>query len=96
MGWEYPLSTGTSKDKAIQEAKKQLAYVIAGIIFDNDPVPEPISIVRDHLTEDMEFIGIETCYEDYQKEIEEHLQGRHWHIDYWDFIETVLLPMRSK
>lgn len=83
-GWEFPLSRGNTKDKAIKEAKKDLAYVIAGILYDNDAVPESVIIPNDQISEDMEVIEIETCYEDYKKEIDEHLQGRHWHIDYWD------------
>jgi predicted RNase H-like HicB family nuclease len=84
VGWEYPLSKGRTKDKAIEEAKKDLAYTIAGIIYDNDEVPQPVIIPNDQLNENMEVIEIETCYEDYKKEIEEHLRFRHWHIDYWD------------
>ena len=63
VGWEYPLSTGTSKDKAIQEAKKKLAYVIASIIFDNDPVPDPVRIPHDHLSGNMELIEIEARFQ---------------------------------
>jgi predicted RNase H-like HicB family nuclease len=84
VGWHYPLSRGNTKEKAIEKAKKDLAYTIAGIIYDNDVVPEPVMIPTEQLSEDMEIIEIETCYEDYKKEIEEHLLGRHWHIDYWD------------
>lgn len=83
-GWDFPLSRGSTKDKAIKKAKKDLAYTIAGIIYDNDVVPVPVNIPNDQLCEDMEVIEIETCYEDYKKEIDEHLFGRHWHIDYWD------------
>lgn len=83
-GWEYPLSKGSTKTKAIKAAKIDLAYTIAGMIYDNDDVPEPVMIPLDQLSEGMEMIEIETCYEDYKKEIDEHLRLRHWHIDYWD------------
>lgn len=84
VGWEYPLSRGNTKDKAIEEAKRDLAFTIAGIIYDKDVVPEPIIIPKEQLSDDMEVIEIETCYEDYKNEIEENLRLRHWHIDYWD------------
>jgi predicted RNase H-like HicB family nuclease len=84
VGWEYPLSRGNTKNKAIKEAKKDLAFTIAGIIYDNDIVPEPVTIPKEQLTDEMEVIEIETCFEDYKHEIEENFRLRHWHIDYWD------------
>lgn len=69
VGWDYPLSRGNTKDKAIEKAKKELAYTIAGIIYDNDVAPNPVTISTEHLSEDLEVIEIETYCEDYKKEI---------------------------
>jgi predicted RNase H-like HicB family nuclease len=82
-GWDYPLGSGITKSKAIKEAKKELAYTIAGLIYDKDPVPEPGVILKEQLSTGMELIEIETCFDDYKDEIEENFRTRHWHIDYW-------------
>lgn len=94
FGWEYPLSRGKTKRIAIKEAKKDLAYSLAGILYDNEELPESIPIQINHLSQGMELIDVETSFEPYAKEIQEHLKGRHWHINYYDednddFIEAI-------
>lgn len=81
-GWEYPLTRGETKYKAIQNAKKDLAYALAGILYDNEELPEPFPLNSNDLSKEMELVEIETSFEPYAEEIKEHLQGRHWHIDY--------------
>lgn len=83
-GWEYPLSKGETKYRAIQNAKKDLAYSLAGILYDNDELPEPSTLNSNDLSKEIEFIEIETSFEPYAEEIKEHLKGRHWHIDYYN------------
>ncbi|MFC4323051.1 type II toxin-antitoxin system HicB family antitoxin [Litchfieldia salsa] len=83
-GWEYPLSRGETKGKALQEAKKDLAYSLAGILYDNEELPLPISIDFNELSEGMELIDIDTSIEAYAEDIKEHLKGRHWHVTYYD------------
>ncbi|MFJ7973694.1 type II toxin-antitoxin system HicB family antitoxin [Psychrobacillus sp. NPDC096389] len=79
-GWETPLSSGPTKKEAIQNAKKSLAYWLAGALYDNEDLPSQGYIPANLVTEDMELIFITTSYSDYAKEIEEHLPLRHWHI----------------
>ncbi|MGE7667193.1 DUF3986 family protein [Ureibacillus composti] len=93
-GWDFPLSRGETKRKAIKNAKKDLAYSLAGILYDNEELPEPIPINSNDLSEGMELVNIETSFEPYAEEIQEHLKGRHWHITYYDeenddFIEAI-------
>lgn len=93
-GWDFPLSRGETKRKAILNAKKDLAYSLAGILYDNEELPEPIPIQRNQLSHGMELIAIETSFVPYAEEIKEHLKGRHWHIYYYveekdDFIEAI-------
>lgn len=93
-GWDFPLSRGETKREAIKNAKKDLAYSLAGILYDNEELPEPIPIQSNHLSQGMELIEVETSLEPYAEEIEEHLKGRHWHICYYveendDFIEAI-------
>ena len=83
-GWEYPLTRGETKYKAIQNAKKDLAYTLAGILYDNEELPEPLSLNSNDLSKEMELVEIETSLELYAEEIKEHLKGRHWHIDYYN------------
>lgn len=83
-GWEYPLTKGETKCKAIQNAKKDLAYTLAGILYDNEELPEPSLLNSNDLSKEMELVEIETSFELYAKEIKEHLKGRHWHIDYYN------------
>lgn len=83
-GWEFPLSQGETKRQAIKNAKKDLAYSLAGILYDNEDLPEPLPIPINRLSAGMELINIETSFEPYAEEIEEHLKGRHWHIGYYD------------
>ncbi|MDZ5472237.1 type II toxin-antitoxin system HicB family antitoxin [Bacillus sp. 31A1R] len=83
-GWEFPLSKAKTKRKAIKNAEKDLAYSLAGILYDNEELPEPIPIQSDRLSPEMELINIETLFEPYGQEIQEHLKGRHWHIGYYD------------
>ncbi|MBA9025066.1 type II toxin-antitoxin system HicB family antitoxin [Peribacillus huizhouensis] len=40
--WDFPLTRGKTKLKAIKSAKKDLAYSLAGILYDNEELPEPI------------------------------------------------------
>jgi predicted RNase H-like HicB family nuclease len=82
-GWDYPLSRGETKRIAINNAKEDLACSLAGILYDNEELPEPIPIESNQLTEGMELIDIETSFEPYAVEIQEHLKGRHWHIGYY-------------
>ncbi|MCZ8541889.1 type II toxin-antitoxin system HicB family antitoxin [Psychrobacillus psychrodurans] len=79
-GWETPLSYGPTKKEAIQNAKKTLAYLLAGALYDNEDLPSQAHIPATLVTEEMELIFIKTSYSDYAKEIEEHLHFRHWHI----------------
>ena len=93
-GWDFPLSQGKTKSEAIQDAKKDLAYFLAGILYDNEELPEPIAINSNELSKGIELINIETSFEPYAKEIKKHLKGRHWHITYYDeenedFIEAI-------
>lgn len=83
-GWDFPLTRGETKRKAIQDAKKDLAYALAGILYDNEELPVPIPINSNDLSEGMKLIDIETSFEPYAEEIQEHLKGRHWHITYYD------------
>lgn len=83
-GWEYPLTRRETRHKAIQDAKKDLAYTLAGILYDNVELPEPSYLNRNDLSEGMELVEIETSFEPYAEEIKEHLKGRHWHITYYD------------
>lgn len=82
-GWEYPLSKGKTKTVAIKNAEKDLAYALAGFIYDNEEIPEPIPISINKLSKRMELINVETSFEPYAEEIQEHLKGRHWHIGYY-------------
>lgn len=79
-GWETPLSSGPTKKEAIQNAKKALAYLLAGSIYDNEDLPSQAHIPANLATEEMELVFIKTSYDDYSKEIEEYLPLRHWHI----------------
>jgi predicted RNase H-like HicB family nuclease len=93
-GWDFPLSRGGTKSIALKNAKKDLAYSLAGILYDNEDLPEPIPINSYDLSVGMELIDIETSFEPYAEEIQEHLKGRHWHICYYveennDFIEAI-------
>ncbi|WP_368298008.1 type II toxin-antitoxin system HicB family antitoxin [Cytobacillus firmus] len=94
QGWDFPLSRGKSKRIAIKNAQKDLAYSLAGMLYDNEELPEPIPIQSNHLSQGMELIEVETSFEPYADEIKEHLKGRHWHISYYveemdDFIEVI-------
>ncbi|MEK3990126.1 type II toxin-antitoxin system HicB family antitoxin [Robertmurraya sp. FSL R5-0851] len=93
-GWDFPLSRGETKRQAIKNAKKDLAYSLAGILYDNEDLPEPVPIQSKHLSKGMELIDIETSFEPYADEIQEHLKGRHWHIGYYveeqsEYIEAI-------
>lgn len=79
-GWEVCLSSGSTKEEAIQKAKKALAYLLAGALYDNEDLPSQALIPANLVTEEMELVFIKTSYSDYAKEIEEHLPRRHWHI----------------
>lgn len=57
-GWEYPLSKGETKYKALQNAKKDLACSLAGILFDNEELPEPATLNSNDLSKEMEFVEI--------------------------------------
>jgi predicted RNase H-like HicB family nuclease len=93
-GWDYPLSRGETKRTAINNAKKDLAFSLAGILYDNEEIPEPIPIQSNRLSKGMELIYVETSFEPYADEIQEHLKGRHWHIGYYveengEYIEAI-------
>ncbi|MFJ7730875.1 type II toxin-antitoxin system HicB family antitoxin [Lysinibacillus sp. NPDC097231] len=79
-GWDFYLTSGPTKEEAIQNAKKALAYLLAGELYDNEELPSQAPIPANLVTEEMELIFIKTSYSDYAKGIEEHLPGRHWHI----------------
>ncbi|MGG0665610.1 type II toxin-antitoxin system HicB family antitoxin [Viridibacillus arvi] len=79
-GWENYLVSCPSKKEVIQNAKKALAYLLAGALYDNEDLPNQAPIPANLVTEEMELVFIKTSYSDYAKEIEEHLPGRHWHI----------------
>jgi predicted RNase H-like HicB family nuclease len=40
-GWDFPLSRGETKSIALKNAKKDLAYSLAGILYDNEDLPDP-------------------------------------------------------
>jgi predicted RNase H-like HicB family nuclease len=93
-GWDYPLSRGETKRIAIKNARKDLAFSLAGILYDNEDLPEPIPIQSDRLSKGMELIDVETSFEPYADELQEHLKGRHWHIGYYveengEYIEAI-------
>ncbi|WP_409300474.1 type II toxin-antitoxin system HicB family antitoxin [Peribacillus sp. SCS-155] len=93
-GWDYPLTRGKTRRIAIKKAERDLAYSLAGIIYDNEELPEPIPIPSNNLSQGMELINVETSFEPYAEEIQEHLKGRHWHIGYYveendEFIEAI-------
>lgn len=93
-GWDFSLSRGKTKCEAIINAKKDLAYSLAGILYDNEELPEPVPIQSNNLSQGMELIEVKTSFEQYAEEIEAHLKGRHWHICYYvedndDFIEAI-------
>ncbi|WP_240620190.1 type II toxin-antitoxin system HicB family antitoxin [Peribacillus acanthi] len=93
-GWEYPLSRGKTKRDAKKNAQKDLAYSLAGFLYDNEELPKPIPIDDNKLSSEMELIDIETSFEPYAEEIQEHLKGRHWHIGYYveendEYIEAI-------
>jgi predicted RNase H-like HicB family nuclease len=94
FGWDFPLSQGETKRIAIKNAKKDLAYSLAGILYDNEELPESIPIQCNYLSQGMELVDVETSFEPYAEEIQEHLKGRHWHISYYveendEFIEAI-------
>ncbi|MGN4123461.1 type II toxin-antitoxin system HicB family antitoxin [Lysinibacillus sphaericus] len=80
FGWEYSLSSGRTKQEAIEKAKKDLAYLLAGALYDNEELPSNAPIPAEFVTEEMELVFIKTSYSDYAEELEEHLPWRHWHI----------------
>jgi len=84
-GWEIPLSNGKTKFEAIKEAKKELAFSLAGILDDNESIPKPIPIQIESISNGMELIEVETSFQPYDDEIKQHLIGRHWHMTF--FIE---------
>ncbi|KAB7672043.1 type II toxin-antitoxin system HicB family antitoxin [Bacillus sp. B1-b2] len=83
-GWEFPLSQGRTKSSAINAAQRELAYCLAGFLYDNEEIPSPIPIQKEQLSKGMEIIEVETSFEPYAEQIKEHLRGRHWHISYYD------------
>jgi len=94
FGWDFSLSEGITKSEAIKEAKKDLAYSLAGILYDNESLPKPIPIQNESLSMGMELIDVETSFNPYSDEIKEHLKGRHWHIinyieEYEEEIEAI-------
>lgn len=82
-GWEYPLSKGKTRRAATKNAQKELAFALAGFIYDNEEMPEQIPISSNKLSKGMELIDVETSFEPYAEEIQVHLKGRHWHIGYY-------------
>ena len=59
-GWEYPLTEGATKLEAINSAEKRLALSLAGILYDNEDLPEASITQSEHLSEGMEIVDIET------------------------------------
>ncbi|MFF2876183.1 type II toxin-antitoxin system HicB family antitoxin [Gottfriedia sp. NPDC057991] len=84
-GWEISLSNGRTKSEAIKEAKKELAFSLAGILDDNETLPKPIPIQIKSISNGMELIEVETSFQPYYDNIKQQLFGRHWHITF--FIE---------
>lgn len=82
-GWEISISNGNTKYEAIKEAKKKLAFTLAGILDDNESLPKPIPIQSESISKGMELIEVETSFHPYYDEIKQHLKGRHWHITYY-------------
>lgn len=82
FGWEYSLTSGKTKKAAIQNAKKALAFLLARYLYDNEDLPSRAPIPANLVTKEMELVFIKTSYSDYAEEIENHLPGRHWHIDF--------------
>lgn len=82
-GWEYPLAMGATRLEVIKEAQKQLAFSLAGILYDNEDLPKPLPIQSKDLLKGMEIIDIGTATGLDSEEIKEHLEGRHWHISYY-------------
>ena len=95
-GWEFPLCYGPTKTEAIQNAKRALAYLLAGDLYDNEDLPSQEPIPASLVTEEMELVFIKTSYRDYAKEIEEHLPGRHWHINFNRESESDFLAVAYK
>jgi predicted RNase H-like HicB family nuclease len=93
-GWDYPLSRGKTRSRALKNAEKDLAFSLAGFLYDNEELPEPIPIQSNKLSQGMELIDMETSFDQYAEEILEHLKGRHWHIGYYieendEYIEAI-------
>ncbi len=83
-GWEFPLSQGKSKPEAVKNAEKELAFTLAGFLYDNEEIPATVPIQKEQLSDGMELIEVETSMASYAEEIKEHLRGRHWHIGYYE------------
>lgn len=81
-GWRYPVSAHSSKQEAIKEAKKHLAYLLAAILYDNEDLPTNSPIPVELVTKHMELISLKPPYTDYAEEIEAYLTCRHWHSDF--------------
>jgi hypothetical protein len=90
-GWDFPLSQGKTRRKAIKNAEKDLAFSLAGILYDNEELPEPIPVQNNNLSQGVELIDVETSFKPYAEVIQEHLEGRHWHISYYvkEFDEVI-------
>ena len=82
-GWDFPLCWGETKLIAIKNAEKDLAYSLAGFLYDNEELPKPIPIQSNDLSQGMELVDVKTSFEPYAEEIQEHLKLRHWHIHYY-------------
>lgn len=95
-GWEVYLTSGPTKKEAIQNAKRALAYLLAGNLYDNEDLPSQAPIPADLVKKEMELVFIKTSYSDYTKEIEEHLLGRHWHINFNRDSESDFLAVAHK
>ncbi|MGA3599267.1 hypothetical protein [Lysinibacillus agricola] len=75
-GWDFPLSRGETKHIAIENAKEDLAYSLAGILYDNEELPIPIPIQCNDLSQGMELFVVETSFEPYAEEIHKHFSRR--------------------
>jgi len=82
-GWDSPTCWGETKLIAIKNAEKDLAYSLAGILYDNEELPKPIPIQSNDLSQGMDLIDVKTSFEPYAEEIQEDLKNRHWHISYY-------------
>ncbi len=86
-GWEVCLSSGSTKEEAIQNAKKALAYLLAGALYDNEDLPSQAPIPANLVTEEMELVFIKHLIV---------IMRRKLRIIYLDVIGISILKVMSK